>query len=50
METFLLTCLQANLIIGRAIKTEMPLQTRKDLIWEIKNVSPKECKIDANAD
>jgi len=50
METFLLTCLQAKLILGRVVKSEMPSQTRNDLIWEIKNAAPKECKIDATAD
>ena len=32
------------------MKADMPSQTRKEMIGEIKNVSPKECKIDANAD
>ena len=50
METLLLSCLQAQLIIGRVVKANMPPQTRNDLIWEIKKITPKRCKIDANAD
>ncbi len=50
METLLLTCLQAQLMVGRVIKTNIPSQSKNDLIWEIKQVSPKECKIDAKAD
>jgi indole-3-glycerol phosphate synthase len=51
METLLLTCLQAQLMAGKvnANKT-LPSQAKNDLIWEIKQVSPKECKIDAKAD
>jgi hypothetical protein len=50
METLLLSCLQAKLILGRVMKANMPPQTRNDLIWEIKQITPKECKIDAPAD
>ena len=50
METLLLSCLQAKLILGRVMKSNMPPQTRNDLIWEIKQITPKECKIDAPAD
>ncbi len=50
METLLLTCLQAQLMAGRVIKTDIPAQAKNDLIWEIKQISPKECKIDAKAD
>ena len=50
METLLLTCLQAQLMTGRVIKANIPSQAKNDLIWEIKQVSPKECKIDAKAD
>jgi hypothetical protein len=50
MEALILTCLQAQLIATRVYKAEMPKQTRNDLIWEIKQISPKECKVDAKAD
>jgi len=50
METLLLSCLQAKLILGRVVKANMPPQTRNDLIWEIKKITPNECKIDAPAD
>ena len=50
METLLLTCLQAQLIVGRVHKQPMTLQQKNDLIWEVKQISPKECKIDAKAD
>jgi len=50
METLILTCLQAQLMTGRILKTDIPKQAKNDLIWEIKQVSPKECKIDAKAD
>jgi len=50
METLILTCLQAQLIAGRVYKQPLPAQAKNDLIWEIKQISPKECKIDAKAD
>ena len=50
MEALVLTCLQAQLIIGRINAHSLPKQTRNDLIWELKQISPKECKIDAKAD
>ena len=50
METLILTCLQAQLMSGRVIKNDIPKQAKNDLIWEIKQVAPKECKIDAKAD
>jgi hypothetical protein len=50
MEALILTCLQAQLIVGRIHKQEIPKQVKNDLIWEIKQISPKECKIDAKAD
>jgi len=51
MEALILTCLQAQLIVGKvnANKTLTP-QMRNDLVWEVKQISPKECKIDAKAD
>jgi indole-3-glycerol phosphate synthase len=50
METLILTCLQAQLIATRVYKADMSKETRNDLIWEIKQISPKECRIDAKAD
>ena len=50
METLLLSCLQAQLVIGRVMKATMPPQIRNELIWEIKQITPKECKLDATAD
>jgi hypothetical protein len=50
MEALILTCLQAQLMVGRVHKTNIPYQSKNDLIWEIKQISPKECKIDAKAD
>jgi len=50
MEALILTCLQAQLIVGRVQKQDIPYQAKNDLIWEIKQISPKTCKIDAKAD
>jgi indole-3-glycerol phosphate synthase len=50
METLILTCLQAQLIAGRVYKQNLPKEAKNDLIWEIKQISPKECKIDAKVD
>jgi hypothetical protein len=50
METLLLTCLQAQLIVGRVNKQSITPQQKNDLIWEVKQITPKECKIDAKAD
>lgn len=50
MEALILSCLQAQLIAGRVYKTEIPKQAKNDLIWEIKQIAPKECKIDAKGD
>jgi hypothetical protein len=50
METLLLSCLQAQLVIGRVMKAYLPSQTRKELIGEVKQITPKECKLDATAD
>lgn len=45
METLILSCLQAQLIVGRVHKQFLTPQQKNDLIWEIKQVSPKECKL-----
>lgn len=50
METIILTCLQAQLIVGRINKQILTSQQKNDLIWELKQVSPKNCNIDAKAD
>ena len=50
MEALILSCLQAQLIVGRIHQQELPKQAKNDLIWEIKQISPKECKIDAKED
>ena len=50
MEQLILTCLQAQLMVGRVHKTDIPKQAKNELIWEIKQVSPKTCPIDAKAD
>ena len=50
MEALILNCLQAQLIVGRINKQELPKQAKNELVWELKQISPKECKIDAKAD
>ena len=50
MEALILTCLQAQLIAGRVHKQDIPIQAKNDLIWEIKQIAPKTCSIDAKAD
>jgi hypothetical protein len=50
MEALILTCLQAQLIAGRVQQQNIPKQYKNDLIWEIKQISPKTCSIDAKAD
>lgn len=52
MEALILTCLQAQLLVGRIKMHPITRQVKNDLIWEVKQISPKECKlsIDAKAD
>jgi indole-3-glycerol phosphate synthase len=50
MEALILTCLQAQLIAGRVHKQDIPKQAKNELIWEIKQISPKECRIDPKFD
>jgi len=50
MEALILTCIQAQLIVGRVHKIDILKQAKNDLIWEIKQIAPKECKIDAKVD
>ena len=49
METLLLTCIQAQVIIVRIQKhPQLSQRTKNDLIWELKQVTEKKCDIDAN--
>ena len=51
METLLLTCLQANFIIGRVNSyPEFNAQQKNDIIVEVKQFTRKGCFIDAKAD
>jgi hypothetical protein len=51
MEALLLTCLQAQLMIARVNNhPNITPKVRNDIIWEIKQVTKKECNIDAKAD
>ena len=50
MEVVILTCLQAQLVAGRVYRQELPRQANNDLIWEIKQISPKNCTIDTKVD
>jgi hypothetical protein len=45
MEALILTCLQAQLIVGRLQNYNLSRQIKNDLIWEVRQISPKECKI-----
>jgi hypothetical protein len=49
METLLLTCLQAQLLIKRIEVTNLTTREKNDLIWEVKQVSRRECNLDGNA-
>ena len=50
MEQLILTCLEAQLMIGRVLKGTQPAGVKIELIAEIQGVSPKTCPIDAKAD
>ena len=50
MEAVILTCLQAQLMTGRVLKQNIPSHVKNDIIWEIKQITPKTCSIDAKAD
>lgn len=45
METIMLTCLQAQLLVGRINSKNLTSQIKNDLIWEVKQISPKNCKL-----
>jgi hypothetical protein len=51
MEALILTCLQAQLIVSRVnAQPNLSSKIRNDLVWEVKQISSKECKLDAKAD
>ena len=51
MEAILLTCLQAQFMIARVNNyTGVSPKVKNDIVWEIKQVTKKECFIDAKAD
>lgn len=49
MEALFLTCLQAQFLIKRIEVTDLTPKQKNDLIWEVKQVTSKKCKIDGNA-
>jgi hypothetical protein len=49
MEQIILTCLEAQLLMGRVLKNQ-PVDIKIELIAEIQRVTPKSCPIDAKAD
>jgi hypothetical protein len=51
MEALLLTCLQAQFMIARVNNhPNITPKIKNDIVWEIKQVTKKECNIDAKAD
>jgi len=51
MEQFFLSCLQAQLLIGKINSNRTLTNLEKnDLVWEIKQVTRKSCFKDAKAD
>jgi hypothetical protein len=50
MEALILSCLQAKLIVGRIEKQLLTPQQKNELIWELKQVTSKNCPIDAKVD
>lgn len=45
MESIILNCLQAQLIFARINDTKISKETKNDLIWEVKQITPKSCKV-----
>ena len=46
VELIILTCLQAQILSGKVYSKEsLSLKDKNDLVWEIKQVAPKDCKI-----
>ncbi len=55
METLILTCFQANVLISNVGSQKLSLEVKKELVQQIKDVSPKTCTwdnfpLDAKAD
>jgi hypothetical protein len=51
METLLLTCARAQLIIGRVMyRPDLSLQQKNDIVLEVKQATRKGCFMDAKAD
>jgi len=43
MEQLILTCLEAQLLMGRVLKENQPVGVKIELIAEIQRVTPKIC-------
>ena len=43
MEQLILSCLEAQLLMGQVLKTSQPIGVKIELISEIQKVSPKVC-------
>ena len=50
MEQLILTCLEAQLLMGRVLKGTQPAGIKIEVIEEIVKVTPESCPIDAKAD
>ena len=50
METLLLTCIQAQILSKRIEVSDLTPKQKNDLVWEIGQITPKKCNIDAKAD
>jgi hypothetical protein len=50
MEQLILTCLEAQLLMGRVLKGNNPNAVKIEVIAEIVKVTPESCPIDAKAD
>ena len=50
MEHLILTCLEAQLLMGKVLKGNNPNAVNIEVIEEIVKVTPESCPIDAKAD
>ena len=50
MEQLILTCLEAQLLMGRVLKGNNPNAVKIEVIEEIVKVTPESCSIDAKSD
>ena len=50
MEQLILTCLEAQLLMGKVLKGNNPNPVKIEVIEEIVKVTPESCHIDAKAD